>query len=180
MNLRNARTAVSEGVTTPSSEIHSGDLGKQHICSTTRVEMEGAAAAASSEGAAGRPRRMSTVRRCQAISTSAEEPPPESIVEGEARGSDWLGTEWKRKPARFGLELCSSLACFFCSTSGEYAFAIWSSELLSFVDRRATGGGKICALVEFWERRMPVRCERVPFPARAFHLGLVIATAPHS
>ena len=25
----------------------------------------------------------------------------------------------------------------------EYAFAIWSSELLSFVDRRATGGGKI-------------------------------------
>lgn len=155
MNLRNARIAVSEGVTTPSSEIHSGDLGKQHICLTTRVEMEGAAtvaAAVSSEAAAGRPRRMSTVRRCQASSMSAEDPPPESIVEGEERGSDWRGMELRRRPARrrgFGLELCSSLACFFCSTRGEYAFAIWSLELLSFVDRRAMGGGKICSRVKF-------------------------------
>jgi hypothetical protein len=71
-NLRNARTAVSEAVTTPPPEIRSGDPGIRHIRSTKSGETERAAAEASSEAAAGRPRRTSTVRRCQASSISTD------------------------------------------------------------------------------------------------------------
>jgi hypothetical protein len=75
-----------------------------------------------------------------------------------------------REPARLGFER-RSLACLFCSRRGNGTFAIWSSEPLSFVDRRAAGGGKICAGGEFSERRISARCKHVPFPARGFRLG---------
>lgn len=103
-NLRIVRKAVWEAVTAPPSERQSGDSGMRHIRSTVHGEM--AAKAATSETAAGRPRRTTTVRRYQALSISnrsaaaAAAAAAGAIRGGKACGSARLGL------GRHGMGIC--------------------------------------------------------------------------